>query len=56
MNDLSLLILRKEIKDDNSIFLTEEHRNFKTTNDKEYVNTKICSIMRRASEALNSNR
>jgi len=33
MNDLSLLILRKEIKDDNSIFLTEEHRNFKTTNN-----------------------
>ena len=33
MNDLSLLILRKETKDDNSLFLNEKQNNFETTNE-----------------------
>ena len=33
MNDLSLLILRKETKDDNTLFLNEKQNNFQTTNE-----------------------
>lgn len=33
MNDLSLLILRKETKDNNCLYLKEKHNNFQTTHE-----------------------
>ena len=33
MNDISLLILKKETKHDNSIFLNEQQNNFISTNE-----------------------